>query len=681
MYGTTFISNLLSPGEHAMNRRREDFQDIDTSAWPTVDFRALNGEQKSAFAQYKKSVELFVSGITVREIENLTRVNRRQLYRLLDRCMTQAPDGQVFGFRALLKHHRFVPYSRTAKLSAACSITHQGFVGAFALLLEQHPALVDWLQQKIRKHAVVLDQISTDGILKTRLRGLGNLHAGFIMQCRAVGITAADYPFNTDRIGIRALSEYVTAEMLRNFGSAAHAAGAKRLKGFPKLADCNTTAAVFPYQVVEFDGHRLDVRLKIIVRDPLGFEQEFEIERIWLLVIIDVCTRAVLGYHLVLTREYNRYDVIKTIEKALAPHRSRSFTLPNVGYGTGGFPSGKLPELGYAIWHRMRLDNAKANLAGETMIALCEFIGCAADAGPPHHPDDRPYIERFFGTMCSNLSSRLPGYTGSSPQDLRRALADPKGNLRLFVSLTELEELMEASIALYNATPHSGVNGRTPLEAMEYLVRGKGTMITWLPESKRRTLCLMQTAHRCRVRGYLAQGTRPHINLFGVRYTSPVLAASGALLGQNLRVYYNSDDVRTVRTFLADGSELGVLKAQGAWGEICHDLKLRREIMKLRGNKRLAFTISQEFIDRFVEAKKIKAKKSRRAASDLERTLRVLANAPTSNTPPGPAKSSDDKSKSGEPAAVQSVDQTRTDKPKIEPQKLTIGFGYASGGL
>ncbi|MFB9129088.1 hypothetical protein ACFFYR_40320 [Paraburkholderia dipogonis] len=54
--------------------------------------------------------------------------------------------------------------------------------------------------------------------------------------------------------------------------------------------------------MVEFDGHRLDVRLKVVVRDPLGFEHEFEVERVWLLVIIDVCTRVVLGYHLAMTR-------------------------------------------------------------------------------------------------------------------------------------------------------------------------------------------------------------------------------------------------------------------------------------------------------------------------------------------------------------------------------------------
>ena len=73
-------------------------------------------------------------------------------------------------------------------------------------------------------------------------------------------------------------------------------------------------AAQQALDVVEFDGHRLDVRLKVVVRDPLGFEQEFEIDRLWLLVILDICTRAVLGYHLVLEREYSRYDVIKTID-------------------------------------------------------------------------------------------------------------------------------------------------------------------------------------------------------------------------------------------------------------------------------------------------------------------------------------------------------------------------------
>ena len=73
-----------------------------------------------------------------------------------------------------------------------------------------------------------------------------------------------------------------------------------------------------------------------MVRDPLGFEQEFEIERIWVLVVVDVWSRAVSGYPVSLNRDYSRYDVIRTIKNALAPHRPRLFTLPGFGYGDRG---------------------------------------------------------------------------------------------------------------------------------------------------------------------------------------------------------------------------------------------------------------------------------------------------------------------------------------------------------
>ena len=135
-------------------------------------------------------------------------------------------------------------------------------------------------------------------------------------------------------------------------------------------------------------------------------------------------------------------------------------------------------------------------------------------AGPAHSPDDRPYIERFFGTVASSLSSRLPGYTGTIAHDIRRALADPKG------SLDKLEGLLEAALAHYNASPHNGPNGRTPLEAVEHSVRGRGAMLNWLPETKPRTLCLMHTPHTATVRGYLDQGQRPHVNFQFVRYTN-----------------------------------------------------------------------------------------------------------------------------------------------------------------
>jgi transposase InsO family protein len=303
---------------------------------------------------------------------------------------------------------RVAPYRRIAKLRLQPD--GSGAAGAFDGLLQRNPAIADWIARQVRAKRIAVEQTSTSDGLRVRLRGLKHLHADFLRQCRQAGLTAADYPFNAQRMGIRSLSKVVRAECLRSFGRGVRLAGATHLKGMP--GDVSAPAARQAFNVVEFDGHRLDVRLKVVVRDPLGFEQQFEIERLWLLVIIDVYSRAVLGYHVSLSREYSRYDVIRTIEAALEPHRPRCFTLPGVGYGAlGGFPSGKLPELGYATWRWIKLDNAKANLSEDVRHALAEFIGCFIDAGPTHMPDDRPYVERFFGSIATSLSSRLPGYT------------------------------------------------------------------------------------------------------------------------------------------------------------------------------------------------------------------------------------------------------------------------------
>jgi hypothetical protein len=274
---------------------------------------------------------------------------------------------------------------------------------------------------------------------------------------------------------------------------------------------------------------------------------------------------------------------------------------------------------------------------------------------------------RFFGTVASSLSSRLPGYTGTNAQDIRRALADPKGNLRLYVSLAEIEDLLEAALAHYNASPHNGLNGRTPLEAVEHSVRGSGAMLNWLPEAKRRTLCLMHTPHTATVRGYLDQGQRPHVNFHGVRYTNSVLASTALFLGKKIRLYYNSQDLRTVRAFAHDGADLGILKAQGAWGEIVHDLKLRQEVVRLRGRKHLASAMNHDGLAKFIDDKLAKAKRSRRGASELIQTLRALAAAPTSVSPLAPP---------GEPSGLTATATPTPNTARVKPRQLSIRSGY-----
>lgn len=650
-----------------MSAFRDRIGAIDPCTWPAFDHQALRGPDQAKFRARRLAIEHYLAGAPLRAIEQQTGVHRRQLYRCLARCLMTHSDGRPWGWRALAPYTHIKPYERT-KPVVPRKHSRAGAAGAFCMLLRTYPALSQWLSTSVRRKRLSLEQISTDDGLRTRLSGVRHLHSGFLNQCRQLGLTARDYPLNTDRLAIRSLAGAAKRECLRSFGEGARLAGAQHLKGMP--SEYRAPPATAPLQVVEFDGHRLDVRLKIVVSDPLGFEQSFEIERIWLLVIIDVYSRAVLGYHVSLNREYSRHDVIRTVEAALEPHRPRTFTVPGLQYGPAdAMPSGKFPQLGYATWQWMKLDNAKANLSHDVRHTLGQFVGCFIDAGPAHSPDDRPYIERFFRTVGTSLSSRLPGYTGSNLLDVRRALADPKGNLRLYVSLTEIEQLLAASIASYNATPHDGLNGRTPLEAIEHGL--DGAMLNWLPQDKRRTLCLMHTPRHAKVRGYLHQGQRPHINFHGVRYTNSVLASTSAFLGQSLRIYYSSQDLRTIRAFTAEGAEIGVLTAQGAWGVVAHDLKLRQEIVRLRGRKQLESALSPEFLERFIAAKITKARGKRRAASDLAQTLRTLSGAPTITSPvaltarPAPKPTPD----------PQPPDKRSSDR-SVTPQTLTIGTGY-----
>lgn len=655
--------------------------EIDLSTWATVETSSLAEDERATFERRYEAICRFVDGETVAAIRASCGIGPGQLYHLLRRCLANDNDGRAYGFRGLLPRLNLVGYTRRKSLPAKSKRTHGGQAGAFNLLLSAYPALQVWFERKVRERVILLEQCTSDAGLKLRLNGLGRLHASFLNECRRLGLSANDYPFTTDRLAKESLAKTYRAALLEHFGRAARASGATHLKGLRTVMPAQ--APTRAYEVVEFDGHRLDVRLKIVITDPLGFEQQFEIERIWLLVILDVYTRAALGYHVSLNHEYNRHDVVRTIINALEPHQPRKFAVAGLVYGRDdGFPSGKLPETGYAQWTRFKLDGAKANLADEVRHALTEFMGCFVDVGPSRTPDDRPYIERFFGSIASRLSSRLPGFTGSSPTDVRRALADPKGKLRLFVSLSELEDLLEAAIAGYNATAHGGLNGRTPLEAMTHSVRTRSAWLNWLPESRRRRVYLMQTPKRARVRGYLAQGQRAHVNFYGVRYTNAVLAATASFIGTELKLYFNSGDLRTIHAVTRDGVDLGLLKAQGAWGEVAHDLALRQEILRQRGRRRPE-AVDGSFLEAFVAAKVKAARGSRRAASSLAKTLRVLAAAPTAGAVavplpvPIPAEPA-------EPTGSVVPQQILRVGPgplpasgRIEPQHLSIGPGFA----
>ena len=602
----------------------------DLSFWPTVDPSALGESRRSDLLSRIEAVRLYVARMPIQGIESATGVRRSVLFAMIRRCIKPHSDGRIQGFRAVIPYARAKRYERVKAVAPTTRTRSSGSSGAMTRLLEQHERLALFLRRCLSERAVYIGEVG-------QMCGLHTVHRGFLDVCRELGLTTADYPLNQERQGIRSLSKAIRQLAHQSFAGAARAAGAERVSAPWADADhARESGARRPLEIVEFDGHKLDIRLHVRYEDGAGVVEDIDVNRAWLLVLIDVYSRAILGWTLVLSAEYDRHDVVRTIQQALMPQRKRSrLSIPGLSYApAGGFVAECVPRLEGACWERLRLDNARANLAADTLSLLCRVIGCVAEAGPVASPTERPYVERFFGTLARALSHRLPGSTGSNAYDIRRRLADAAGKDSLAVSFDELLELLEVTIANYNGTPHDGIGARSPLEFLTRAMAFEGDCVRVLSEPFRRQLCILQPSRICRVAGNLKDGKRPYINLLGVRYSSRLLQQATDLIGQSVRVFIDPQDLRVVNAYLEDGAEFGPLNASRPWHLTRHSVRLRREIMRLRRQRKLHYTEGDDPVRVFLDFKRKQvSKQPGRVAHRTAEAARSVAATPPS--PPG----------------------------------------------
>jgi hypothetical protein len=366
-----------------------------------------------------------------------------------------------------------------------------------------------------------------------------------------------------------------------------------------------------PFQRGQFDGHRLDLSCGILIPHTHGGFIKRLLHRLWLLVILDVYTRAILGYHLSLNLEYNGDDVLLCVKNAITPWKPKTLTVPGLEYANGaGLPSGSVPGLEWVVFEELSYDNAKANLATRVIDKITSVIGCAVNPGPVESPERRAILERFFETLEEATGHRLPSTTGSSPQDSRRTNPDRVAE-ELEISLDHVHEILDLAIARYNATPHSGIGFKTPLELMAQFAADEESLMNTIPEDQRNQLGLLNVEFRRSVRGNIEDGRRPYVNCEGARYRNEILARSPELIGKKLTLVMDPEDPRSVTAFFPDGAELGILTANGFWGITPHTLEMRKAILSLVKKRQLYLTENQDpvpvYLDYLATAKKSKA--------------------------------------------------------------------------
>lgn len=597
------------------------------TAWPGVDASALDDTARALYRSREQAVRRYVQGEPVSQIENATGVVRTQIYRMLRRCLERHPDGRLYGWRALLPQLRTKRYTRLDKVGPGAPWRFGGAAGAMTQLLERNASLEAFLRREIAHHHLVLSESG-------RLLGLRRAHGQFIAHCRALGLTSRSYPLNQENKGLVALSQAIRRLLSERFADSAKASGATRVPPNRSQTDWPAPAPITrAFEAVEFDGHKLDIQLRVRSQDPQGVQRDWEIGRAWLLVVLDVATRAILGWRLAAVPEYNRHDVIQTFIQALRPKRKRKeFLIPGMRYERGaGFVDEVAPSATYALWDWLRFDNARANLADETLITLTETLGCLTDAGPIADPNERAYIERFFGTIGSHLSHRLPGTTGKRADDVRRLLSGVNGKTELLLSADELEELVDVTIANYNGTAHEGIGMRTPLEAVTQSLARERAVLRTLPEIYQRNPHLLQPAHLCTIRGDPRRGVRPYISLYGARYSSAVLGEGVRLIGTYLRIHFDPDDMRVVFAYLPNGEELGPLAAARPWNTSAHSLRLRQEILRMRRKRQLQYSEIDDPVLIWTKAQRKQLGKRGKAKHVLVEAERSLRQAPASS--------------------------------------------------
>lgn len=553
--------------------------------WPLVDKSAFyekeseqDKERKTdilaKFNLREASVVAYLNAEPLQTIREKYGFSRQFVHRLVLKCIATHPDGKIWGFRALLPFVHHKRYDRMAKVKTYSN--QGGMSGALTQLFEQYPDIQEVIETFFLKK---VDKLLT---VHEAVISFKSIHKRFIDACRAKGIKATEYPFTAKWMGYYGLVKHLNKLAICRYGEAVKARFGKDAARNLKLGRSAQPLMPItrPYFRVEFDGHKVDISFIIKIPSTFGPFEEKVVNRLWILVIRETLTGAILGYHIAYGLEYNQHEVSQCIKKSIRPWIPRKITTPGLSYPTqGGMPSCVIKELEWATFQELLYDNAKANLANSVTRVLTEVIGAAANAGPVDSPERRAFIERFFGLFEENGFHRLPSTLGHSPQDVRRTKPEKMAE-KYKIRLEHIEDMVEVLIAEFNGRPSHGNGYRSPLERLQYFISQPDVIIPKLAEDKRRRLHMFDYRLVRTIRGNIKEGKRPYIQIDGVRYTSDVLSQLPELIGKKLLIYIDPGEGRFANAYFNEnGEELGLLEAKGYWGRTPHTLEMRRTIL------------------------------------------------------------------------------------------------------
>lgn len=592
------MENSAGEAGSQFSRRVVNGANIDTSLWATPDEGALQADKRIQYFARKQAVVLYLSGATSNAIKRATSLCGKQAYRLIrERCLETHPDGRPYGWRGLLPYFRIQPYKRSTKIRV--DQFGSGAVGAMQVVLDHYPQLRRDFVAKI------LVGVSSKKIVETR-RSRRRHCAWFLDELRRLGCEErGEWPFNTASLGYYSVCRYVDCVLATDPKALAAATGGPDLVKKLKTGDGTKRPVAQFMQRVEMDAHKLDGRFCVSIPLLGGGYQEKIVHRLWVIVILEVVSRAVIGYYFSVRREVSKDDVLRAIKCALGRWRPRQISFCEDAYLPGaGLPSMLGDHFVGLCWNETSVDGALAETCQQVRDALRTAVG--SDLIEPEtsfsirrSKDDRPFIETFFRNLAGRGFQRLSNTTGAKPQD-RKGTQPEEVALTSRFQYEYAEELLDLLIANYNATPHSGISKRTPLAYASFLYEYGSHALRHADPAVIESVFSLRK--RCVVRGGAVTGRAPFVEFFYGRYTNELLQNRQDLVGSEIWVIcHREDDCRVALASTLDGMSLGVLRAAPPWNASPHSLSVRTAICQACARGQFVISAGGDAVEIFLQ--------------------------------------------------------------------------------
>ncbi|UCV05660.1 hypothetical protein [Dechloromonas denitrificans] len=555
----------------------------DLRTWPTV-FEPALGTNVSRYLKRKRAVIEYLSGASDASLKRQYGIGMKGVYRLIRRCLEAHHDGQIYGWRGLVPYARQEPYTRTKVITV--NGAGKGAAGALTTVL----ALEGDLGERFNKR--ILKAPSDDKLEEKRNR---TAHWRWLLgELRKKGYEIRhEWPFNTENMGYVSVCRYVKAVLAANPTQGAMIEGGKDAQKKLKSSDGVERPVEHLLQRVEMDAHKTDGRFCVLFPRGDGSYAAKIVHRLWVIVLLEVVSRAVLGYYLSFRYEVSKDDVLRAIKRALTKWQRRSIAFGDEAYyEEAALPSGHNDRYIGMCWDETSVDGALAETSIHVRQVLDDIVGSRlldpkTSFAVRRSMDDRPFVETFFRRLGAGGFQRLTNTTGGNPKGKKGR--DPEAvavNSRFQVEYAE--DMLDILIANYNATEHPSLGGRSPLEYLDFLSSRPGAPDLRYADSSE-VQRILSYRKLCTVLGNLAIGRRPYVNFAGASHHGDALQQRFDLVGKKIWVENHIEyDARVALAYTVEGESLGVLRAAPPWHKTPHSLEVRSGITAFFRRKRIS---------------------------------------------------------------------------------------------